>query len=185
MRLKLNPSIKVKPAEDIMVGYLAASVVENDCWKEEVAFIVDSIYRTAKVNTPETNVPLYKENKKTLESEFKEKNGLKQMPGKYRSAKSVICRALAADIGLLDTEGNPRGKTEVERDLKVKHDYLKVKHDYMELVLAEVTSNPDMKETSVYAKCFWCADYLKNNADTLTGLERDVIRKQLAEIPKL
>ena len=37
MRLQLNSSVKVKPAEEIMVGFLAASVVENDCWKEEVA----------------------------------------------------------------------------------------------------------------------------------------------------
>jgi len=180
MRLTLNPSIKVKPAEDIMVGYLAASVVENDCWKEELAYVIDSIYHTAKVNTPETNVPLYKENKKALESEFKEKNSLKQMPGKYRSAKSVICRALAADIELLDSDGNPRGKTEVERDLKQTP-----KETKLEDVLAEVTSNKDLKETSVYEKCYWCAIYLKDNADTLTGSGREVVRKLIEGIPKL
>src|SRR3990172_3575991 len=105
MRLKLNPSIKVKPAEDIMVGYLAASVVENDCWKEEVVFIVHEIDKirsiTGSSKTIPINIDYYKNIKTPIEKEFKEKNGLKQMPNKYRSAKSVICKALAADIELL------------------------------------------------------------------------------------
>jgi len=37
----------------------------------------------------------------------------------------------------------------------------------------------------VYEKCYWCAQYLKDNADSLIGLERDILVKIIAEIPVL
>lgn len=41
----------------------------------------------------------------------------KYLPNAYKSAKSVITRALASGQELTDTNGNPRGKSEVERSI--------------------------------------------------------------------
>ena len=116
MRFTLNPTVVVKKAEDILVGYLAASVVENDCWKEEVAYVVTSVGDMQQQDV----YAGYRALKAPLEKEFKSKNNLKAMPGKYRSAKSIICKALSNQIELLDADGFPRGKTEVEKELKMK-----------------------------------------------------------------
>lgn len=44
--------------------------------------------------------------------------GKKTKPGSYRSAKSVICKAVMLGVPLFDVDGNVRGKTEVEKDCK-------------------------------------------------------------------
>lgn len=124
MKIRLNPKVVIKSPIEIMVGFSAANVVENDCWKEEVAWACNKAEEVG-VNPLGTDVApasvfWYKNAKKEHEAEFKKSNGLKQMPGKYRSAKSVICRAFMNDVELLDFDGNPRGKSEVERDLKAK-----------------------------------------------------------------
>lgn len=109
MRTTLNPSVVVKSPKEILVGFTAAAAVEGDCWKEEVALVV-SAGQTTSID--------YKAYKKAYEKEFKADNNLKTMPGKYRSAKSVICKALDRGVELLDYEGYPRGKSEVEKDCK-------------------------------------------------------------------
>lgn len=119
MKLKLNPDVPVKSANEIMVGFAASQQVESDCWREEVAYTCNMLSNTFADLSGDSNkiLELYKDNKKANEREFKEKNGLTQMPSKYRSAKSVICKALKNDVELLDLDGRPRGKTEVEKEL--------------------------------------------------------------------
>lgn len=52
------------------------------------------------------------------EKAYKKETGDKSMPGAYRSAKSVITKAITFDVELLNEDGTPRGKTEVEKDIK-------------------------------------------------------------------
>lgn len=176
MRLTLNPKVEVKPAESIMVGFLAASVVEGDCWKEEVANV-------CYVAAPHSNftVQNYKDYKAALEQEFKQKNSLKQMPSKYRSAKSVICKALASGVELLDEEGYPRGKTEVEKDIKFYNDKnykAVIKDTALKLDGDNAPENP-----TIYEKCFYAADFIRKNFSSITeSSEQEVIKKMLKGI---
>ena len=41
----------------------------------------------------------------------------KYLPNAYKSAKSVITRAIRNGVELTDTNGNPRGKSEVEKNI--------------------------------------------------------------------
>lgn len=55
----------------------------------------------------------------TVEVEIvKQQNGKKSKPGAYRSAKSVLCKAVSLRVPLFDASGKPRGKTAVEKDCK-------------------------------------------------------------------
>ena len=42
----------------------------------------------------------------------------RKMPTKYRSAKSIVGRAIRLDVPYIDAEGKPRGKSAVEKDVK-------------------------------------------------------------------
>ena len=53
----------------------------------------------------------------TVEAEIRAQ-GATRMPGDYRSAKSVIRKALRMGVALLDANGKPRGKSAVEKDCK-------------------------------------------------------------------
>ena len=56
----------------------------------------------------------------TLEREYRKdpKASDSTMPVKYRSAKSVIAKALRRGVPLVDAAGRRRGKTAVEKDCK-------------------------------------------------------------------
>jgi hypothetical protein len=45
-------------------------------------------------------------------------NQPKSKPGKYRSAKSVVLKAMEKGVALYNADGSVRGKTEVEKDCK-------------------------------------------------------------------
>ena len=53
-----------------------------------------------------------------IEDDYKAEAGVSKMPGAYRSAKTVINKALAAGVELLDSDGNPRGKSEIEKETR-------------------------------------------------------------------
>lgn len=55
---------------------------------------------------------------KGFETAYKGKAGVKSMPGWYRSNKSVLSTALTNGVEILDPQGVPRGKTEIEKDIK-------------------------------------------------------------------
>lgn len=61
----------------------------------------------------------------TWEEGYKQDTGSATMPGAYRSAKSVLKNAIKAGIPLLDAEGEPRGKTAIEKDIKAAKDAAK------------------------------------------------------------
>ena len=61
----------------------------------------------------------------TWQEEYKQETGSATMPGAYRSAKSVLKNAIKGGIPLLDGEGQPRGKTAIERDIKAAKDAAK------------------------------------------------------------
>lgn len=149
MRTTLNPSVVVKTPKDILVGFTAAAAVEGDCWKEEVALVCNSLH----VGLTSKDYKVYK---KPYENEFKSENNLKTMPGKYRSAKSVICKALDKGVELLDSDGYPRGKSDVERECK----------------------EPKTSRTPL-DRCTGAIYVLKNNIGQLTDFEQTLVRKEL------
>lgn len=55
---------------------------------------------------------------KLFEATYKIETGDKSMPNPYRSAKSVISNAVALGIDLLDDDGMPKGKTQLQREIK-------------------------------------------------------------------
>lgn len=175
MRLTLNPKVEVKPAESIMVGFLAASIVEGDCWKEEVANLCH-----CAAQHYDFTVDYFKEYKALLEAEFKQKNNLKQMPSKYRSAKSVICKALASGVELLDEEGYPRGKTEVEKDIKMLGN--EVFSGVIRDTALELDGDKAPEKPSTYEKCYYSAEFLRKNYHSIGSIEQDVIKKLLSGI---
>jgi hypothetical protein len=59
------------------------------------------------------------------EEGYKQDTGSATMPGAYRSAKSVLKNAIKGGIPLLDAEGEPRGKTAIEKDIKAAKDAAK------------------------------------------------------------
>jgi hypothetical protein len=61
----------------------------------------------------------------TWQEEYKQETGSATMPGAYRSAKSVLKNAIKGGIPLLDAEGEPRGKTAIEKDIKAAKDAAK------------------------------------------------------------
>lgn len=176
MRLQLNSTVKVKPTEEIMVGFLAASVVESDCWKEEVA----NMCMVASPNG--ITAQQYKAYKALSEAEFKEKNGLKQMPSKYRSTKSVIVNALKNNVELLDEDGFPRGKTEVERDIKVAVYTTKVIVPIVAEGFKALEGDEPSEKLLPYNKCFYASVYIKQNISTIDSVQKGIILRKLQEI---
>lgn len=56
---------------------------------------------------------------KGIEAEYREYMGEKEpLPGSYRSAKSVVNKALRLGVTLVKANGHPKGKTEVEKECK-------------------------------------------------------------------
>lgn len=56
---------------------------------------------------------------KSFEKKYKKDKGLKVMPASYRSSKSVIINALKHEVELTDGHENYKGKTALERQIKV------------------------------------------------------------------
>ena len=48
-----------------------------------------------------------------IESEYRLRTRERTMPGKYRSAKSVLSKAIAHDVRYVEPDGTPRRKTKV------------------------------------------------------------------------
>lgn len=55
-----------------------------------------------------------------LESDLRRKSGESVLPGKYRSAKSVIRTAIKLRVPFVEANGDPRGKTAVEKDCRAQ-----------------------------------------------------------------
>lgn len=154
MRTNLNPSVIVKTPKEILIGFTAAAAVEGDCWKEEVALVANMSNHVGALSGKD-----YNDWKKSYEQEFKKENNLKAMPGKYRSAKSVICKALDKGVELLDVDGYPRGKSEVEKECK-----------------------EPKKQLTPSERCKSAIDVLKNNIGQVEHEEQVIIREILSHI---
>lgn len=73
---------------------------------------------------------------KTAEQAYEKAKGFKVGSyGAYRSAKSVICKALEHGVSILDDKGKPKGKTAIEKEL------------------AELASTEGADAKSAYDKC--------------------------------
>lgn len=57
---------------------------------------------------------------KKQEGEYKAEKKLDSMPTAYRSAKSVIVKAVTLGVSLVDAKGKARGKSELESECKEK-----------------------------------------------------------------
>jgi hypothetical protein len=60
------------------------------------------------------------EEMKVAEDTWKASTGDSVMPSTYRSAKAVCLKAVAAGLSLVDADGNPNGKTAMEKAYKEK-----------------------------------------------------------------
>lgn len=87
-------------------GYQASQELNSDSWKQLVL---------ASKDFP--NVDVLKDTFKEWETEYKEVTK-QEIPGAWRSAKSVIKNAIANGVRLLDDDDKPLGKTAVETAVK-------------------------------------------------------------------
>lgn len=103
-----SPVITTQEEQEMnpIFGYQASQELNSDSWKQLVL---------ASKDFP--NVDVLKDTFKKWETEFKEETG-QEIPGAWRSAKSVIKNALANGVKLLDEEDKPLGKTAVETAVK-------------------------------------------------------------------
>lgn len=74
------------------------------------------------------------------EKEFKTANNAKTMPSAYRSAKSVVCKAIRLDVELLNEDGTARGKTDVEKECNEKEANDKSNVDKITTMLGTVSA---------------------------------------------
>lgn len=91
---------------DAIMQFGATEKLTGDAWQTLVTNVQESITHGYDV----------KGVLKNAEKEFKERTS-KQLPGAWRSAKSVVLRALKNGINLVDEQG-PLGKTAIEKKLK-------------------------------------------------------------------
>jgi hypothetical protein len=150
----------------IMARYLAVKVTEQSAWVALVARFLKSYIGCGG------NLGSLKDALKTLESDFKDQNNIAQMPSTYRSAKSVILNALKNDVELLDSEGKPRGKTEVEKDIKTRNSYNRITTMPLHPVVPTINVDTDIKAIQ-------CAGEIVSLWHSLEPGTRDVIRSHL------
>ncbi len=91
---------------DAIMQFGATEKLTGDAWQTLVTNVQESITHDYDVKAVLKNA----------EKEFKERTS-KQLPGAWRSAKSVVLRALKNGINLVDEQG-PLGKTAIEKKLK-------------------------------------------------------------------
>lgn len=123
MLLKVNDALVSEriPLPQVFARYLATEVVADSAWGELVVNIVECYNgllstHDMSLTSQEYLISVFK-SVRSFESSFKVTNNLSSMPSTYRSAKSIILRALKNNVELLDSDGKPRGKTEVEKEL--------------------------------------------------------------------
>lgn len=111
----------MKNAKEIASAYLlieAGKAAQNgaieNTWGDAVLFIQSSINGMEGEKAADAAATFLAG---TVESEIRAQ-GATRMPGAYRSAKSVLTKALRMGVALLDASGKPRGKTAVEKDCK-------------------------------------------------------------------
>lgn len=115
MTVNLNPSVRVLSMSDLVnktkliadaTGALEATV--NNVFGDHIAAVaIDG-------QSEEAVAAHFKK----FEAIYKVDVGVKSMPNPYRSAKSVITNAVALGINLLDSDGLPKGKTQLQNEIK-------------------------------------------------------------------
>jgi hypothetical protein len=96
---------------DGLVKYAAGSRMDNDAW----ATLVKECAHVWNGNLIDLQTVL-----KNAENEFKEKTGETTLPSAYRSAKSVVLSSYLNDVPTMSDNGEPIGKSAVERAIKDK-----------------------------------------------------------------
>ena len=129
---------------------LASDASSNNCWTKMVERSV--AYSSWKD---------FKDEAKATEDRIKSEYDLTSMPSPWRSAKSVVMSALKADIALFDENGQPKGKSFIQQELK------------------------DLKPTDVkdlFAECFKRLKFIKNNFIHLDKTQQATINIFLKDI---
>jgi hypothetical protein len=98
-------------AYTVIASYAAGKKLEGNAWRE--------LCLIAK-NHP--HVDDIADVLKNGEDEFKERTGEKKLPTSYRTAKSVILKARENGVAFMSENGEPLGKTAVEKMLREKAD---------------------------------------------------------------
>jgi hypothetical protein len=83
--------------------------------EETEASTYEKILKVAYEKPIEELIKMFKEAEKKIKAEF----SLKSMPNPWRSAKSVVLNAMAKGMPLKDGNGNFKGKSRLQTDLKI------------------------------------------------------------------
>lgn len=99
-------------AYTVIASYAAGKKLEGNAWRD--------LCLIASNHTDDLADVL-----KNGEDEFKERTGEKKLPTSYRTAKSVILKARDKGVAFMSENGEPLGKTAVEKMLREKAEPVK------------------------------------------------------------
>jgi len=91
----------------VIASYAAGKKLEGNAWRDLCLIASNHTEDLADVL-------------KNGEDEFKERTGEKKLPTSYRTAKSVILKARDNGVAFMSENGEPLGKTAVEKMLREK-----------------------------------------------------------------
>ena len=101
----------VELLRNVAVTAFASEALEAETWQKMAALVAKDVNDGVDFVAIESSL-------KEIEREMKQKYDVASMPAAWRSAKSVCLSALAKEVGLLTLEGEAKGKTQVEREIK-------------------------------------------------------------------
>lgn len=97
-----RPSLKLSPQQALANTY----VVSSDFWATMAGHL-----KTNRINTAAG----FKQWADAFEREYRARHNVSQMPNSYRSAKSILSRAIKHGVAYADQYGNILGKTMVQK----------------------------------------------------------------------
>jgi hypothetical protein len=110
-----NYQAAIKGYAGVIQAYSIAATqhetLTGDAWAVMVREIAAALKSGAKIESIRADM-------KAAEDTWKAQTGATSMPSTYRSAKAVALKAVEGGRDLLDSEGNPKGKTAVEKETK-------------------------------------------------------------------
>jgi len=113
----MNYQEAIKGYTGVIQAYALAARTADKLGEDAWAVLVREVQAALKSGKTRDQIM---EDMKVAEDTWKASTGDTAMPSTYRSAKAVCLKAVAADVPIVDADGNPQGKTAVEKAYKAK-----------------------------------------------------------------
>ena len=98
--------------KNVAVSAFASQTLENETWNGMVEWAVEQTKQGVEVSNLRTQI-------KDVELEMKKMYDTTTMPSAWRSAKSVLLKAIGLNVPVIDIVGKPLGKSAVEQQNRI------------------------------------------------------------------